>query len=769
MTFQRFVRAEKSSLLGQIARHGRYRAALAYFRRQCCGSTEELWAEAQQGPIDKAGPLQGNRFPGGALDDQAAALALVRNSETVFWALRWAVLEIFHCGDSRHITDYADAFVKIANEVGAVPELVRRAEIVVNAETPCDERPSFASAFRRELKPELHAAFATALVGLPPLKPPETPAPEVDRKTRDDAEDGGLFHPGVFGRQQALRDADKVLEEAERQWSLGNQKLAKAQAVKVLQTAQEGGWGIWGNLSAGARRAEEILVTQEASAENVIRYYAPLIEAERHVQKWIPAQHIIGKIGLLLNKAEGQRLLDAVIDHVRLVVGEAPQEIKAFGFLADDAHELSPAVEFFRFIVWLCSHPQWIRRDRAAAMLLWLVDQLPELFSEAVTTAFSMEEGYGPDVLCGVLDGLSARDAVASWDKINDVLDLAKVTQELRHVSRMAVLRRLATRADKAGSPSARTAIRLINDSFSGQRRTGGKNQLPRWASCLAPEWHQFEKVVDADFVAAWEKSLEQLCSPLSVAEAWALEEAVSRSFRENPERPLNRWESKLRYALNLALWAYVPSESASALEAALRIYNPSEPERTLQSISSPAADQLLSAIRSGDYSPILGSNATVFLNYHGVAFKPSANRAHYIEVLCLLQPVSDQWGSLHPRLEQSFRSSQLPDPSIVKTPFETCCRLEPEEVFFGAFTPANPLSFFQHLVGAKIEDFVRCNWRYGRRSQVGQLGLPENEGCSLSVPRKALKIPSGLKLVWLIKLDGEVVALVDERNNRQR
>ena len=352
MTFQRFVRAEKSTLLGQIARQGKYRVALAYFRRQCCGSTAELWAEAQQGPIDKVGSLKGNRFPGGALDEQAAILALVRNSGTVSWALRWALLEIFHCGDSRHLTDYAEAFAKIANEVGAEPELVRRAELVANAETPSDERSSFASAFRCELNPELHVAFAAVLAGLPPIRPPEPPAPRAYRETDNDDEDGGLFHPGVFGRQKALRDADKVLEEAERQWTLGNRSAAKAQAVKVLQTAQEGGWGIWGNLSAGARRAEEILVQEEVNAANVIRYYAPLIEAEHIVQKWIPAQHLIGRVGPLLRETDGQRLLDVVIDHIRHVVGDASQEIQAFDFLADDAPESSPDVEFFRFIVW---------------------------------------------------------------------------------------------------------------------------------------------------------------------------------------------------------------------------------------------------------------------------------------------------------------------------------------------------------------------------------------------------------------------------------
>lgn len=424
MTFQRYVRAEKSALVGQIARQAKFRAALAYFRRQCCGSTAELWAEAQQGPIDKLGPLKGNRHPGGAFDDQATVLSLVQNSGRVSWTLRWALLEIFHCGDSRHVTDYARAFAQIANEVGGLPELVRRAEIVTNAETPSDDRTSFASAFRSILKAELHTAFATVLVDLPPVELPRPPAPRVNRETDDDDAGGGLFKPGVFGLQSAIRDADKILEEAEKQWSLGNRKAAKVQSVKVLQTAQAGGWGIWGNLSSGSARAEEILVQEEVNAANVIRYYAPLIEAERYVPKWIPAQHLIGRVGPLLSETEGQRLLDAVIDHCRLVVGDATHEIHNFGFLDDDTPERSPDIEYFRFIVWLCNHPQWLRRDRAAALLLWIVEQVPELFSEAVHTAFSMEEGYGPDVLCGVLDGASAREPATLWDKIAGALSL---------------------------------------------------------------------------------------------------------------------------------------------------------------------------------------------------------------------------------------------------------------------------------------------------------------------------------------------------------
>jgi len=765
ITFQRYVQQRKSDLLGEMARHGKFRGALAYFRRQCCGSTAELWMEAQHGPIDKLGAFKGNRFPGGALDDQAAILALVGNSGDVSWALRWALLEIFHCGNSRHLASYAVAYAEIANEVGATPELVRRLEIVANAETPTDERNAFASDFRSNLKQELHVAFAAVLAGLPPVEPAEPPEPRISGEIDED--DDGFFSPGTFGRQSSLREADKILIEAEKQLSLGNRIAAKVKAVEVLRTAQKGGWRIWGDLSDGARRAEEILIHGEAEAVGVIRYYAPLIAAERYVSKWEHAQHLIRKVGTLLNQTECPKVIDAVIDHVRLLVGDSPQEIEDFGFLADDEAEENPTIEFFRFIVWLCDHPQWLRRERSAAMLLWLVEQVPEVFLETATTAFSMDEGYGPDVLCGVLDGASNREPTALWDKVAGVLNLDKVTQELRHTSRMVVLERLASRAEKSGSFTAKSALNLIKASYIGIRGSGSSPQFPKWASQLAQEWRQIVHLLDTNSVAAWQTELQRLCAPLDITDALTLDTAVATSFREGFNRPFDRWASKLRHALNLSLWPRVTRNEAKEVETALRIYNPSQPERTIQGGSDPFTDQLITAVQSGNFSTVLVSNETMLLNYHDVAVKPNGDGAIRIEVLCLLQEISAQRGSFNPQLDQSFRSSELPVVAKVRTLSETCCRLDVEMVLFGPFTPAIPLPTFQTLVGVKDKDFLQKNWRYGRRNEARGFGQPERGGCSLSIPRSAVKVPSGFKLVWIVWMNDAVVTVVDEHNNK--
>lgn len=763
MTFQRYVRAEKGSLIGQIVRQGKYRAAVAYFRRQCCGSLSELWADAQQGTIDRLGPLQGQRFPGGALEDQAAVLAMVRNASAAPWMVRWALLEIFFCGDDRHWDDYASEFAKLANEVGAEPEVIRRSAFIADAEIPASERAKFALPFRSTLKPELHAAFAAVLAGLPPPPPPKPT--ETSEQDITDEDDEGFSSPGIFGRRKDLRESEKIQLEAQRQKNLGNMKTAKQTAAKSLQTAQAGGWGIWGNLSDSARAAEALLVEGETDAATVIRYYTPMINAERHAPLWRLAQHLIEQVGELLTPDESKRLLDTVIQHVRLMVGDAASEIQKFEFLADTSREEAPAIELFRMIVWLCDHPEGVRRERAAAMLLWLYEQAPDLRAVAIRAAFSMEGGFGPDVLCGVLDGASVRNPVSVWEEVAGAMDVSATIAKLSHLSRRVVLLRLATRAGDAGSSSAKQTALVVRKSFTGKRQAGDPPARPTWATDLAHEWRHLETLMDKNAVLSWGKAMGECCAPLSISDARSLEESVSTCFRENAHRPLNRWEAKLRYALNVALSSHASANDAEDIAAILRVYNPSQPERTIQPKANPLTEQLLVAVDSGDFSSVLTKADTVVLNYHDTSIKKTEDGAIHLEVLCVLMPAAKKRGFFSPKLEQAFSSRELPRPATSTTPFETCCRLEPDVLFFGSYTPAIPLPIFQSIVGAKESDFIRENWRTGRRHRLRGFGQPQQDGCSLSIPRKSVKVPAGFKLAWLIWLDGALSAFIDEHN----
>lgn len=789
MTFQRFVRYEKQALIAELFRRGKFVSGCRYFQRQTCGTTAELLSECQHGMIDKPSPMVGMRFPGGALDEQQAILEMVRNSGELDWHLRWALLEIFQCGDERHIENYATEYAKIINQAGidaaAISEMVSRVEFVVGAEIDPNERSRFLKSFFKELD---IAHYQTFLKIFPQfsiadaqheMKPPHfvgssrlgvgSTTQNADSRNRDD-----LYLPGVFGRQSALKEGDEALAIAESHLKLRNLEAAKTQAVKALKILQEGGWSIWSNLSRSSTRAEELLREGAKNAADVIRFYAPLLDSERHEEKWRLAEHLISKVTDLLNEKDKSQLLQYVIDHVRLMVGDATNDVSMFNFLSEESPG-NPPTDLFSHVLWLLDHPHWLRRDKAAGMTAWLVEMEPIYFEEAVKKAFSMTTGYSSDILCGIFDEMSMRQPRHLWDRVFALLDLEVISRSCRHIGRLVVLHRIAERAGNAGSTTGAEVASRVEEQFrSGVIELGDSASgfnIPHWASCISREWVSLDRlgVLSKELIKQFEEELAKVCIPLDIEGGWSLEKMVSDSFRQSPNRHLNRWEAKVRFALNTVLFPYTSKRNFREIELVLRIFNPSLPERTLTpGFASPAEAVIKAISNANDYSGAIGDSGSYFLDYHEMAKHSEDDRWLYIEVFAVIVSTSRvRRGFFTPSVNTSFGSKEFPDFSSVTTSHETCYHLKPDFAFFGSFTPAFPLPTFTKLIKATEVDFSRVNWRNGRLSDVRHWGRPVQEGCLLAIKRDAVRMPDGKKLAWIIRVGGETVTMVDSQNNQ--
>ena len=783
MTFQRFVRYEKHALIAELFRRGRFVGGCRYFKRQTCGTTAELLSECQQGFIDKPSSTVGMRHPGGALDEQEAILKMVKNANELDWRPRWALLEIFQFGDERHFDNYATEYANIINQAGidaaAISEMVRRTEFVVGGEIESGEQSRFQKLFWTKLDAQHHDAFVKIM---PHITKEDSLSEMKALVSGDDAEDSSkvesldedrMFFPGIFGRQSAMKTADEALATAEAQLKLRNFEAARSEAVKVLQILQDGGWCIWGNLSKKSERAEELLREGTVTAADVIRYYAPLLEAERHEPKWRLAEHLVTKMADLLSEEERSHLLNFMVNHVALMVGDATTEIEMFSFLKEEP-PCDGSMELFRLIVWLIDHPHWLRREKASALAAWLVESDPTYFDDAVKGAFSMVPGYSADVLCGILDNMSTRQPQHLWDRIFAVIDVNEILQDCKHAGRLIVLLRLAERAGVAGSKSGTDVASHTMEQFRpGAIKLGADRpfDLPRWSRSISREWKTLDQlgIANNELVRDVEENLSQLCAPLDVLSCLNLEKAVSTSFREVESRHLNRWEAKVRFALNTALLPYISKENFRKVELTLRIFNPSLPERTLTPAFASSADAMIAAITANkNYAGAIGNEELYFLNYHEVAKSSEGESWTIIEVLAVVVPISKvARGLFSPTGPSSFSSKELPDLRSAATQNETCCSVSPDFAFFGPFTPAVPLPSFTEKIGAKGSDYQRINWRNGRSSEMHYFGRPIREGCLLAVKRSAVRLPEGKKLAWIIRKDGEVVSMVDTQNNR--
>ncbi|WP_431274657.1 AVAST type 1 anti-phage system protease Avs1b [Variovorax ureilyticus] len=323
MTFQRYVRADKGNYIGELCRRSLFSDAIRYFQHQSCGTLNELFAQATSGNLDRVSTLVGMRFPGAALEEQAALLAILRKvGAQASWQLRWALLEVYQHGDERHLRDWGRQYAGIISELVDRPDDLALASARVRSIVASlnDERAwlllrslvsSLAPESRSPFEPYIEAARSklepqqvqqlTSSFGLPHEEDEKQHRKAATKsRTGNDAQadddDDRFVLPGTFGKRSAVQPANAHLEAARDQLTKRNFAAAVQESLHALKTLQTAGWSIWAD-NHSARFADELISAQVQSADELARLYGPLALDERHTQRWRIASHLISLVG----------------------------------------------------------------------------------------------------------------------------------------------------------------------------------------------------------------------------------------------------------------------------------------------------------------------------------------------------------------------------------------------------------------------------------------------------------------------------------------
>ncbi|WP_415302016.1 AVAST type 1 anti-phage system protease Avs1b [Alcaligenes sp. SJTW-7] len=788
MTFQRFIRADKGNFIGQLCRRSLFSDAVRYFQHQSCGTLDELFLQATSGSLDRVSTLVGMRFPGAALEEQAALLALLRHSRgQASWQLRWALLEVYQHGDERHLTDWGREYAAIITELVSSADDLAQAKVRVHSivNTLNSERawlllralvPSLPPALRPdyaylldEVKSKLDERQLEQLTSSFGLRYEQeerdkTPRFDVDTKQpndgvveEEDAEDDRLFMPGMFGKRAAVKDACTQIETARILLKRRNFSAATQECIGALQTLQAGGWSVWSNNHSGSD-ADRLISAQVQNADDLARLYGPLALEERHTQRWVIASHLISLVGEKVDAAQQAALLEVVIDHVRQIVGDASSA--QFAYIGNSATGTA-SESLFELLLWTLDHPAWERRDSGAAMILWLARANGDWLSSLAGLAISMDRRNRADIASATLDILSREDPVGLWQHIESHIEIVRVTEQCRHVGRFTTFIRIAERASKRGIDSAVTAFKMLQERFPDN------SPSPIPATDVRPPsfvpatlymlWHDLSKlgVLTEDVLHAFTAQMAASCSPQTVEMACELESLVAEGGREDPNLPIGRWASIVHYALNTALFQSIPASKLRSTEALLRVYNPEsllEPENGRNLLASLVA--CLESRRERNYRP--SNEELVFLDFQ--CFLEMERRVVHVELTSHLVPPGQ---SNHVKtIPHTFKATELPRPGPDE-PIAVCGRARPTIAYFGSISPAIPTPRFLHLVGTQVSSTVRYHWRDG--GTIESLGSNRRyENALLAIERDAFSLPCGWKMLWILRVDGEVRAVLD-------
>lgn len=786
MTFQRFIRADKGNFVGQLCRRSLFSDAVRYFQHQSCGTLDELFVQATSGDLDRVSTLVGMRFPGAALEEQAALLALLHHTRgQASWQLRWALLEVYQYGDERHLADWGREYAAIISElVSSADDLARakaRVRSIANSlnierawlllrtlvpSLPTDLRPDYVPLLDevRSKLDERQIEQLTSSFGLRHEQEDRDKTPRFDADTKKptddvaeaDAEDDRLFMPGTFGKRSAVKDARTQIEAARTQLNRRNFSAATQECIGALQTLQEGGWSVWSN-NHSASDADRLISAHVKNADELARLYGPLALEERHTQRWVIASHLISLVGEKVDAAQQVALLVVAIDHVRQIVGDASPA--PFAYIGNSAAGTA-SESLFELLLWTLDHPAWARRDGGAAMVMWLARASGDWLSNLTRLAVSMDRRNRADIASATLDILSREDPAGLWQRIESHIEIAQVVEQCRHIGRFATFMRIAERASKRGVDSAVTAFKTLQERFPKNCPSPTPNPDVRPLSFMPATLHMLWRglsklgVLTEGTLHAFATQMAASCSPLTVEMACALESLVAEGGREDPNLPTGRWASTIRYALNTALFQFIPGSKLRSVEASLRVYNPEsllEPENGRDLLASLVA--CLESGRERNYQPSHGE--LVFLDLQ--CFLEMERRVVHVELTSHLVPPRQSKPAMP--TPHTFKATELPQPGPDE-PIAVCGRAMPTIAYFGSISPAIPTPRFLHLLGTQASSIVRYHWRDGGTVT----SLPSSrryETALLAIERDALSLPGGWQILWILRVNGEARAVL--------
>lgn len=788
MTFQRFVRADKGSFIAELCRRSNYSDAVRYLQHQSCGTREQLHVQATTGNLDRISELVGMRFPGAALEEQAALLAMLRKVRGVaHWTVRWALLEVFLRGDERHLPDWGREFGALLSElsesrsdlahatgrlrsiiaslsaerawlmmialVPVAPTLIRAdVEAVLAA---CEARLEPGAVSRLEsifdVKGELAARNAAV------AEPEQPKEPSGDSTTKDFDEDA-LYLPGTFGTNAALREASERLASARRQMSRGNFTAAVHDSISVLGALQDGGWSIWsGNHSY--LEAEEIVSANIQGADELARAYRSLLFDERYSQRWIIAKYLISQVGSRLDSAGQTEMLRVAIDHVRHLVGSALSE--SFSYIGSDT-PVSATEALRELLLWAIDHPSWERRDSAAAMVLWCARCDLEWLPMLARLATSMESRARADIAAAVLDILSREQPEDVWQVIEPYIPWAEGLTNCNHVGRIATILRIAERASKLSIASASSAVASLKIRFPENSYTPpAVSGLPP-PSYLPPimrsKWLDLDRIggLSQSVLDRMEATLRSLCEPHGIATVHELENLVADGARESRTLPIGRWGSLINYALNVALFEPMPANKLRLIERVLREYNPeslTEPETGHELIRSLV--DCVSMGKESSFRPVLGDLVLLDLQ----SYVELNHEVLHLELTTHLIPPGQRW--LPRSVGHTFKATELPRPGP-EEPLAVCGRAKPTVAYFGVISPAIATPRFLQLLRINSAKTVRYHWRDGAGVE-GHESHRRFETAVLAISRDVFAMPDGWQVKWVLRVNGELKAILKD------
>ncbi|URZ16688.1 trypsin-like serine peptidase [Clostridium felsineum] len=802
MTFERYIRVEKESLIGQLWRKSFYNIAFNFLKIQIYPDMEALECNIKIENIDtnKYG-LKSYRIANSIFLD-SSILNILKEVKSNGKALIWSLSEVFMFGDERYLNDYIVIQSKIVNEMNQISSndlstYIERIMTILVCD--CDEmkRYYFIKLYQRHLNKEIFNIILNKLCRVLNLskdtiiietknaiakydsdistdvsiKKASDSIKENTNKIKDD-----LYLEGTFGRFSVLENCKKDIEYADKELIKGNIETAINTYQKVILEIRKGGWDIWSeNSGKEVSHCFESILNAAKSPEMIVKNLESIITDDNYCRYWIIANRLYNFIGNQCGELEKQKIISEIFDHLETIVIPNSQysykynDITKWDLVRDEEQVL------LELILWLAWYPDPFVSQKIIDLLPWLIKTNKEYLKNTLLLCFS--EDINISELCVTIClYLSDKQDEQLWSLIYNYELLGKIISSNNFILKSTFLQIYNNYCNI--HLDAQIYVETIESYFKSQDFSKVEN-----LDCDCTNI-SFLKKADKKFIIAKlihhdgvlsdikKELINNIISeitPRSIDELEKLNFALCKSFNRNTVH-FGYSHMLLYKSLNMVLNKYILREKSEIIANDIRRINPYFPSPKVESFNCYLrAEKLKKLLYSqGKFDDLLinectfdGDNIVLYYCNYSYDKEQGLNNINLETYLVPQNDTIDKY-SLNISRESKYYSNQyIHEETNDKTDIICTVNLVMPTLVKGrSIAQILPTTKFKRIIRATDNDFKMDIWNSGR-VWSDSCGLAKNEGCQVIINSKqANNFPKDRKLIYKISDDIKTIFL---------
>lgn len=774
MTFQRYVRDEKEELVGVITKVLGVHKGLEYFKTLIFPNNNILLKNINQNKLDFVESGDGYVQGTGEVDLQDAIEYFLDELDEIDLVLKYVISDIFIQGDERYFDNYINIQLNILEKIKANSDeeyriIIERIKYLFVAELDDNRREIYLKNIRNFNNKDISEELFQEIENLNLLN--------IQNKNKE-------MESIVSLKEE--EENSKIIYLIESEIEYENIENAKEILKKEINKITENGFNVFNYSKESLKYLQlmkNICNTGEEILKNLKKVFLNTVytkEDKNYTEEWFLVNDAIKLIGNKLEEKTSTEIMDTILEHIDLLI-RTPREVKEkYKWIEDETNNTKDNnTEVIKFIIWLTNLPNgMIYKKRAIESLVWLSEKKPLiLIPLLVDEALKCDNLESNEISSNIIHIISQTKQLENlWYYIYNDKKIQKEIIEIKHFSIKSCFFEAIKEAKNKmlyGAENFYNELKEVffDDSHKLEISNAKMNLDFNWCNSeikyILNELSQLINV-NTEFINLLEESIKEKIAPYRVDEYKQIEKYIERSY--SVDKLSGKFNYVVKFCINLLVSKYIKKSNYNEIKILLRRYNPLFPDRYLSFDKVLIFDKIKKIFekKSNDYQDCFLYDDKIILHYNEMFENKEKNKGDRIEIISFLIenikeiPVPDE------KLYDYFTSNMdYEDVKIEMESYDGIFPLVLKNVFNPCdcswYTPSEIHPKAKERYDISEKDIEKKVWRFGRTLNEYRFGMPQNEGCLLTIDINFLQnIESKYRLMQLVFFNDSNYLIID-------